>query len=245
MSAITTLTLFDYAGWANRSWAFAQMGRAPGWFGLASPFAGVEGLRFSRLLGSGGGNGFAKRPNLGVYALVAHWADRPAADRFFATHPWPLATRARTRARATFFLRATMTHGEWDGQRPFPNDRAAYDPARPVAVITRATIRPRKLLDFWRYVPQTSAAVYDHPERKLSVGVGEYPLFMQATFSLWTSGRAMQAFAYRGDHHAEVVRLTRERDWYKEEMFTRFTVEDYVGEWPGTDLTAFRRTADR
>jgi hypothetical protein len=60
---------------------------------------------------------------------------------------------------------------------------------------------------------------------------------MQATFSLWTSGKAMRDFAYKSDHHAEVVRLTRERAWYKEEMFTRFRVLEVVGEWEGADLS--------
>lgn len=240
---MTTLTLLRFSGLANRAWIFAQMGRAPGLPGLPSPFAGVAGLRFSRLLGSGAGNGFGLTPNLGVYAFLGHWEDRASADRFFASHPWLQKAKARTRDRATFYLQATMTHGEWGGQRPFPDDRAAYDPKQPVAVITRATIRTRKLPDFWRYVPQTSASVYDHPERKLSIGVGEYPVFMQATFSLWTSGRAMQDFAYRSDHHKEVVKLTRERDWYKEEMFTRFTVTDVAGDWPGTDLAVFRKVS--
>ena len=237
---MTTLTLFRFSGWADRAWIFAQMGRAPGLPGLPSPFAGVPGLMFSRLLGSGAGNGFGLRPNLGVYAFLGHWTGREAADRYFADNDWFQRASGRTTEQATFYLDATMTHGEWGGARPFPDRRAAYDPARPVAVITRATIRTRKLPAFWRYVPQTSAAVYDHPERKLSIGVGEYPIFMQATFSLWTSGRAMTEFAYRANHHKQVVRLTRERNWYKEEMFTRFTVIDVVGNWAGTDLAPFR-----
>jgi hypothetical protein len=47
----------------------------------------------------------------------------------------------------------------------------------------------------------------------------------------------MRDFAYKSDHHAEVVRLTRERAWYKEEMFTRFRVLEVVGEWEGADLS--------
>lgn len=232
MSQITTVTLFRFNGMANKAWAFTQMGRMAGW-PLANPLAGTAGLRFGRLLGSGAGNGFGLRPNFGVYAFLGHWANRAAADQFFSAHPWFQKTVARTCDRATFFLLPTMTHGEWGGEKPFVASPDDYDPARPVAVITRATIRTRKLPDFWRYVPRTSASVYDHPARKLSIGVGEYPVFMQATFSLWTSGKAMQEFAYRSAHHKEVVRLTRERNWYKEEMFTRFTVLEYTGNWQG------------
>ncbi|MEM9929245.1 MAG: hypothetical protein AAF840_05475 [Bacteroidota bacterium] len=232
MSAITTVTLFRYTSVRNKAWAFTQMGRMLDW-PLANPLAGTAGLRFGRLMGSGANNGFGLRPNFGVYALLGHWEDRAAAEQFFASHPWLQQTQHRTCDLATFFLLPTMTHGEWGGQRPFIPNPDAYDPNLPVAVITRATIRTRKLLDFWRYVPSTSAAVYEHQERKLSIGVGEYPVFMQATFSLWTSGKAMQQFAYRSGLHKEVVRLTRERQWYKEEMFTRFTVLEAQGTWEG------------
>jgi len=233
-SELTTLTLLRFDGITNQAWAFTQMGRMTGW-PLANPLVGIPGLRFGRLLGSGGGNGFAIRPNLGVYAWLGHWDNREAADAFFATHPWFQKVKHRTRERATFYLLPTMTHGEWGGEKPFTPQADAYDPSGPVAVITRATIRTRKLPDFWRYVPQTSASIYDHPARLLSVGVGEYPIFMQATFSLWTSGKAMQDFAYRSQHHKEVVKLTRERNWYKEEMFTRFQVLEMTGEWEELD----------
>ncbi len=232
MPPITTVTLLRYDNLRDKAWAFTQLGRMLGW-PLANPLAGTAGLRFGRLLGSGGGNGFGLNPNFGVYAFLGHWDERPAADHFFANHPWFQKNLARTCDRATFYLLPTMTHGEWGGEKPFTPEPAAYDPTQPVAVITRATIRTRKLLDFWRYVPQTSASIYDQPDRKLSIGVGEYPIFMQATFSLWTSGRAMQNFAYRSDHHKEVVKLTRERNWYKEEMFTRFAVLEANGTWEG------------
>ncbi|TXF90088.1 hypothetical protein FUA23_07560 [Neolewinella aurantiaca] len=239
MSQITTVTLLRYRSVRAKAWIFTQMGLMPG-FPFPSPLAGTEGLLFGRLMGSGADNGFGLKPNFGVYAFMGHWQDRAAADRFFAAHPWWRGNEKQLHESATFYLEATMTHGEWGGQKPFVPQPDKHDSAAPVAVITRATIRARKLADFWRYVPQTSASVYEHPERKLSIGVGEYPVFMQATFSLWTSGKAMRDFAYKSKHHAEVVKLTRERGWYKEEMFTRFKVLEVKGKWGDTDLSAFR-----
>ncbi len=204
--------------------------------------AGVAGLSFSRLMGSGGGNGFSLAPNWGVFAWLGHWVDAAAAERFFQEHPWYAEVAGHTDHRVTFQLEATMTHGAWGGGNPFPPQPDRYDPNEPVAVITRATIHTRKLLDFWRYVPGTSASVQDQPERLLSVGIGEYPVFMQATFSLWTSGRAMTAFAYAGERHREVVRLTRERGWYREELFTRFRILGASGSWPDLDLSAIRQS---
>ncbi|WP_273445978.1 hypothetical protein [Neolewinella agarilytica] len=233
---LTTLTLLRFNGATNRAWIFTQMGLMPGWFNR-SPVAGVAGLRFSRLLGSGAGNGFGLAPNFGVYAWLGHWETEEAADDFFSLHPWWQAMLSHSSEQLTARMLPTMTHGEWGGDRPFSPRPEDYDPSRPVAVITRATIRTRKLPDFWRYVPQTSASIEAHPARKLSIGVGEYPVFMQATFSLWTSGKAMQEFAYRSQHHKEVVRLTRERNWYKEEMFTRFQVLALEGNWEGQPAT--------
>lgn len=208
---------------------------------LARPrLARVPGLGFSRLMGSGGGNGFSLSPNWGVYAWLGHWEGPAAAKDFFASNDWYAEAAARSDRLITFSLTATMTHGEWGGDNPFTPHPEAYDPAEPVAVITRATIHPTKLLDFWRYVPRTSASVYERPERLLSVGIGEYPVFMQATFSLWTSGAAMTEFAYATDHHREVVRLTRQRGWYREELFTRFRLLDVAGSWPGLDLSALQ-----
>lgn len=200
--------------------------------------AGTPGLTFHRMMGSGGGNGFSVAPNWGVYALVGHWTERSAAEDFFANHPWYADARAHSRDRVTFYLQATLTHGEWGGGNPFTPRPEDYDKHAPVAVITRATIYPHKLPDFWRYVPRTSASVYGRPERLLSIGIGEYPVFMQATFSLWTSGAAMTEFAYSSTHHKEVVQLTRARGWYREELFTRFRLLDVVGDWPGLDVSA-------
>lgn len=202
--------------------------------------AGTKGLTFHRLMGSGGGNGFSLAPNWGVYAWVAHWDSPAESESFFTTDPWMAEARDRATHLITFQLQATMTHGEWGGENPFTAQAEQYDPATAVAVITRATIRPAKLLEFWRYVPSTSASVYDHPARLLSVGIGEYPVFMQATFSLWTTGAAMTEFAYADKHHREVVQLTRERGWYREEMFTRFRLLAVKGQWPGFDLSALK-----
>lgn len=221
-----TLSLLQFDGWADRWWMFTQMGLAYG------SLAAAEGLQFGRLLGSGGGNGFAIRPNFGVYAWLGVWKDAQAAAHFFEQHPWWQQALGRSKQQATLWLAPTMVHGQWAGQQPFDINQV-YDPKQPTAVITRATIRTRKLLDFWRYVPQTSASVHKQPDRLLSIGIGEYPIFMQATFSLWRSGKAMQDFAYQQQDHREVVRLTRERDWYKEEMFARFSLLKTEGKWTG------------
>ena len=46
----------------------------------------------------------------------------------------------------------------------------------------------------------------------------------QATISVWRDAAAVEQFAYRQSGHKEIVRLTRQRRWYTEELFARFTV---------------------
>jgi hypothetical protein len=127
-----------------------------------------------------------------------------------------------------------MVHGQWGGASPF-QITTELQLQQPLAVITRATIKTRHLLNFWRYVPTVSASIEDHPGRMLSVGIGEWPLFMQATFSLWNSGKAMLDYAYQSQHHREVIQRTRELGWYKEELFARFHPYASRGSWQGTD----------
>jgi hypothetical protein len=55
-----------------------------------------------------------------------------------------------------------------------------------------------------------------------SKGIGEFPLLMQATFSLWKSAESMMDYAYKNPKHTEMVKKTRELGWYSEELFARF-----------------------
>ena len=209
----------------DKFFALANMGRGVERFGRP---AGMEWLK---LLGSGGGpGGFGLWPNWGGYALLAAFPTRVLAEaaldaplwRAYAEHS-DLAGDAAHPGTRHLLLRPLQVHGRWDGAEPFRTG-GDYDRDAPVAVLTRARIRARHLPAFWSRVARVSESAREYPERAFSVGVGELPVVQQATVSLWTSGRAMEAYAYRSRYHAEVVRLTRQRGWYSEELFCRFAV---------------------
>jgi len=204
------------------------MGLGPG------RFRKVAGLRIAKLLGSGAGNGFSIKPNWSVYSLLLVWENEQAAERFFADNPWWQQNRQYTSEIFTVFMRTAMVHGQWAGEHPF-QVTTPLNLTQPLAVITRATIKTRYLLNFWRFVPSVSASIENRPGRLLSVGVGEWPIFMQATFSLWQSGQAMLDYAYHNAHHREVIQRTRELGWYKEELFARFHPYKSQGSWAGED----------
>ena len=113
------------------------------------------------------------------------------------------------------------------------------DPAdAPVAVVTRATVRPRRLRTFLRSVPAVEATMPDTPGLLAAVGIGEVPVGRQATFSLWRDADALQAFAYESPAHARVVERTRHEGWYGEEWFARLRPTRTSGTWDGFDPLA-------
>lgn len=221
---IVTISFFRYTGWANRWWAFQLMGRG------MPILTEVPGLRFAKLLGSGGGNGFSIWPNFGTYGLLNVWDTEREADHFFKTHTLFKDCKDRASRWWTTYMQTAKSHGQWDGDCPF-EDTVAYDKDRPVGVITRATIAPRKLWQFWRFVPAVGRAVSGEKGLIFSVGIGELPLIQQATFSLWENSHEMMQYAYQSRYHKEVVRKTRELNWYTEELFARFHPYRTEGNW--------------
>lgn len=225
---IVTISFFNYQKWSEKWWAFKQMG-------LAGPaLKEVPGLQFSKLLGSGGFNGFSIWPNFGTYGLLGVWQTEAHAEAFFTDAEVFRGFKSKARTSWTVYMRTTQTHGQWDGQTPFiPN--ASADEDQLVAVITRATIYPRHLWRFWRFVPPVSHSIENKKGLIFAVGIGELPLIQQATFSLWESTKLMKAYAYESGYHKKVVRKTREIGWYKEELFARFLPYRSEGSWNGTD----------
>jgi hypothetical protein len=107
-----------------------------------------------------------------------------------------------------------------------------------VAVLTRASIRARRLVPFLRAVPPVDGVLGDHPGLLAAVGAGEWPVLRQATFSLWAGADDVARFAYRDPIHAEVVRRTRQEAWYRDELFMRFRPYRSTGTWAGSDPLA-------
>jgi hypothetical protein len=223
---LATFSLFAFRG-AARAWAFAQMG-------LARPLvASAPGLRFWKLLGSGQGAGFSLRPNFSRYALFAVWETDEAARAFLADSDFARRYHARAEEVWTVRMRPVAAKGAWSGASPLhPLDAASEGP---VAVLTRATLRWRKLGAFWSAVPAASAALDRASGRIASIGVGEAPFVRQATFSLWASGESLRDYAYRDAAHVAAIRRTRDEDWYAEELFARFRPVGSEGAWDGRD----------
>jgi len=196
------------------------------------PLKAVGGLTFAKLLGTGHGRTFLPGDvNLRQWALLACW--RQAADAcVFAgssvVRRWDRISEERCRVD----LRPLGVRGRWSGREPFGNPPPSpYD--GPVAAITRARIAPRKAASFWRAVPPVSADLHRADGLRLALGIGEAPIGLQGTFSIWDSAAALRAFAHGRPAHRLAVRRTAEEGWYAEELFGRFALLDATGTLDG------------
>jgi hypothetical protein len=199
----------------------------------------LPGARFAKLLGTGDGATFTVRDadprHWGVLVAWSAPADARAFDSSRTARAWARIAEETLRVE----LRPLASRGRWAGAEPFGRPQ----PARwdgPVAAVTRARIAARKAVTFWRAVPPVAADLRRAPGLRLAVGIGEAPVGLQGTFSLWDSGQALTEFAHRRSPHVEAVRRTAAEAWYAEELFARFAVLDVAGSFAG-----FRPAAER
>jgi hypothetical protein len=194
----------------------------------------APGLRFAKLLGTGDGRTFTVRDADPLrYGLLATWTDDAAARAFERTavaRGWAALAEESFRAD----LRPLTSRGRWSGREPFGDP----EPRRvdgPVAALTRARLRPTRAATFWRAVPPVSAALHRSPGLRAAVAVGEAPVGLQGTFSLWDSATALRDFAHRDAEHVRAIARTAETGWYAEELFARFAVAGGAGTLDGED----------
>ena len=95
--------------------------------------------------------------------------------------------------------------------------------------ITRARIKWLKNIKFWSSVPPVTGALRESAGLIGAIGIGEAPLGLQGTFSLWRDESSLKEFAYRGVAHTRVIKSTHREQWYAEELFARFAVIDKAG----------------
>ncbi len=119
----------------------------------------------------------------------------------------------------------------------YPGERPAPD--QPIAILTRAAIRPTKLLPFWRAVPTPRHRCLGHPAlraQRRHRATGRW--FARPTFSVWIPWRAHRTTPTRRPEHRAVIERRREERWYSSELFARFVPLEGSGSWNGSDPLA-------
>ena len=196
----------------------------------------TPGVRFAKLLGTGDGRTFALRDADPLrWGLLATWADAAAAAAFDGSP----VVRSWERDAAESFrldLQPVASRGTWSGRQPF-GDPVPVRTDGPVVALTRARLRAAAAPTFYRAIPPVSVDLGTRPGLRAAVSIGEAPIGLQGTFSLWESASALREFA-RADAHAAVVARTEPERWYAEELFARFAVVGRRGTLDGRDPLA-------
>lgn len=222
MGSVAVLLLADIAP-AHCLWGYARF--------IVQRFAmrRVPGLVFSKVMGSGYEGGFGLRPSRSRQALFCLFSDEASADAFLTSGvTQSYATRSREFCLAK--MRAYSCKGTWAGRSVAVTADA---PERgPIATLTRASIRPLSARRFWRMQPASELSLAQASGCLLATGVGEAPFFRQATFSVWSSVDAMNAYA-KGGAHLAAIRAAHDGAFFSESMFVRFVPSVLRGRWRG------------
>ena len=184
-------------------------------------------LHFFKLMGTGKNGTFDKVPDLSQWSILVTYSDNlPLEAQFgsFILKWFALFCQKQT----IYLLQPIEGHGLWDKKKVFGDLPATTEYEGEIAVLTRATIRLRKLRYFWQNVAPIASQMTTAEGFITSYGVGEIPWIKQATFSIWESKAMMKKFAYRMPEHKAVIHKTRKQDWYSEDMFTRFVITQKI-----------------
>jgi hypothetical protein len=152
-----------------------------------------KNVGFFKSLGTGKGETFTPADaNTLRWGLIAQVHDIDAFDQSFVIKQWRKNSVSEFRA----VLEPISSHGQWAKQEPFI--ATVKDWTGPVAAITRARIKWHQNFRFWRSVPPVTMSLKSAPGLISAIGIGEAPIGLQGTFSLWESGVAIKNFAYKG-----------------------------------------------
>jgi hypothetical protein len=187
------------------------------------------GISFSKLLGTGSGQTFTPSD-----AVLTRWGMVVAIDenQIKAFDQSSIITNWRKRSTSEFraVLSPLSSHGLWAKKNPFDFIAPLSNPNAQIAALTRARIKWNKNFIFWKSVPPVVIDLHSNPGLHAAIGIGEAPIGLQGTFSLWKSASALRDFAYRGKAHQVAIAQTQSIGWYSEELFARFEVLELRGE---------------
>lgn len=203
---------------SNKFWAFKQMVEARKFLNK------LKNVTFYKMLGTGAEGGFIK-PDFGVYSLLCVWKNKKSALKFLnaSDHAYEISRKAEKRV--DYLMTPIMSNGLWDKINPFQiNEKVVTNSENKIGVITRGKIKLSKQIDFWANVPAAAKSIRNADGVEFYKGIGELPFLTQATFSVWKDFSSITDFAYKNKAHSEIIKKTKERGWYSEDLFARFNI---------------------
>jgi hypothetical protein len=187
----------------------------------------TSGVTFAKMLGCGKGETFTPRdadPTRWGCLVVIPENKLADLDNSTTVRIW----RNKSISEFRVVLDPIAATGLWSKQKPFTPSAPANFEGQVVA-ITRARIKASQTTRFFKSVPPVTASLHSSAGLISTIGIGEAPIGLQGTFSLWESMQAIKDFAYKGAAHQKAIAQTSEFNWYAEELFARFAVREIRG----------------
>ena len=237
LSGVVAVVLVNFPR-QHHTWAWLRLVQGAG------ALKETPGMVFCKVMGSGAGGGFGLRPSPSHQGLITLFAHADQARAFLAG---PVVDAYRQRASEFWcgLMEVESARGHWDGQAwgatpatqlgaygiAANDDDAENGDKRPLAALTRASIRPAKAMEFWRNAPAAQNAMKNAKGCTLAMGLGEAPLIRQCTFSLWKDTPSMLEYAHRGAHQ-QAIEAAYKHNYFSESLFVRMRLLEHMGQWP-------------
>ena len=178
----------------------------------------VPGVTFAKLMGTGTGKTFTPSDtDLKQWAVLFVAEDLDVVNGSNFIKGW----NTRSTSVDRYLLNPISSHGKWSQREPFEVSAPSKSDG-PIVAITRARLKWSQAIRFWRSIPPVVTDLHNSPGLLFSIGIGEAPIGLQGTFSVWQSGAALRDFAYKNAPHRAAIEDTKRFDWYSEELFARF-----------------------
>ncbi|MFC3563453.1 DUF3291 domain-containing protein [Pedobacter jamesrossensis] len=238
LNMIVALTITKYR---TLTIPFAFLGMAI----LRLPLLLNKKCKFWKLMGSGKNAQVDLGPDFKHWAILTTWENKLDYDDFYSksfTIKWFKFFGVEE---FTILLKPLASHGLWSGVEPFKVNKDERTIEGRVAVITRAAINFGKVKEFRQNIKRAADGMRKAQGFILSAGVGENPFFDQATFSIWENAESMKNYAYKSFDHSDVIKLTRERKWYSEELFARFAILESHGALNGVNIENYKPNTEQ
>jgi hypothetical protein len=178
----------------------------------------ISGVSFAKLMGTGTGKTFTPSDaDLKQWAVLFVADDLDIVDNSRFVQGW----KKRSTSIDRYLLNPISSSGKWSKREPFTVGAISKSDG-PIVAITRARLKWSQAIRFWRSIPPVVTDLHNSPGLLFSIGIGEAPIGLQGTFSVWQSGSALRDFAYKNAPHRAAIEDTKRFDWYSEELFARF-----------------------
>lgn len=178
----------------------------------------IPGVTFAKLMGTGTGKTFTPSDaDLKQWAVLFVSENLETVDSSKFIQDW----KKRSTKIDRYLLNPISAHGQWSKCEPFEISPPSKSDG-PIVAITRARLKWSQAIRFWRSIPPVVTDLHNSPGLLFSIGIGEAPIGLQGTFSVWQSGAALRDFAYKNAPHRAAIEDTKRFDWYSEELFARF-----------------------